>query len=359
MIELTVTLGVRSYPIFIGHGLLANSQLVRSTIRASQVLIVSNETIGPLFVSRLAESLAGRTVNTVLLPDGETYKTLASFELIMTALLAARYERGCVIVALGGGVVGDLAGFVAACYQRGVDFVQVPTTLLAQVDSSVGGKTAVNHPLGKNMIGAFYQPQAVLADLDVLHSLPLRQLRAGVAEIVKYGLIDDPEFFGWLEANIEKLLACDPRAIAYAVERSCRNKARIVALDEREGGVRALLNLGHTFGHAIEHAMGYGDWLHGEAVAAGMCMAARMSVRLGLLRADNCARAVRLIARAGLPTTPSSRLTSAELLSAMRVDKKNKDGKIRLVLLKAIGEAVLVDHYDEAVLNTTLAERDD
>jgi 3-dehydroquinate synthase len=356
MIQLTVELGTRSYPIYIGHALLADPALIGAVIPSRQVLIVSNETVGPRFAPGLAKALAGRVVKTLLLPDGETYKNLASFDLIMTALLEARFERGCMIVALGGGVVGDLAGFAAACYQRGVDFIQVPTTLLAQVDSSVGGKTAVNHPLGKNMIGAFYQPRAVLADLDTLDSLPLRELRAGLAEVIKYGLIDDPEFFGWLEANIERLLAREASVTAYAIERSCRNKARIVGLDERESGVRALLNLGHTFGHAIEHAMGYGEWLHGEAVAAGMCMAARMSERMGLLSAAKRARAVALIARAGLPIAPLSRLTPAELMAAMSVDKKNKNGKIRLVLMNAVGTAILVDDYPESALHATLAE---
>ena len=356
MIEVSVDLGTRSYPILIGNGLLADPSVIGAAIKARQVLIVSNDTVGPLYAKRLAAHLSNRVVKTILLPDGEAYKNLASVDLIMTALLEARYERGCTIVALGGGVVGDIAGFAAASYQRGVGFVQVPTTLLAQVDSSVGGKTAVNHPLGKNMIGAFYQPLAVIADLDTLSSLPEREFKAGVAEIIKYGLIDDLEFFRWLEGNIARLLARDAGAIAHAVERSCRNKARIVGLDERETGVRALLNLGHTFGHGIEHALGYGGWLHGEAVAAGMCMAARMSVRLGLLSADACTRAQNLIACAGLPTAPPPQLAPGAILAAMRVDKKNKDGRIRLVLLKALGEAALVEDYAETVLQATLAE---
>lgn len=357
MIELTVELGERSYPILIGQGLLNDPAVVGRHIRARQVLIVSNETVGPLYAAGLRAALAGRAIRTLLLPDGEAYKTLASFEAILTTLLEARYERSCAVVALGGGVVGDLAGFAAACYQRGVDFVQIPTTLLAQVDSSVGGKTAVNHPLGKNMVGAFHQPRAVLADLNTLNSLPMRELRAGVAEIIKYGLLDDLAFFVWLEAHIERVLALDTAALTYAIERSCRNKARIVGLDEREAGLRALLNLGHTFGHAIEHAMGYGEWLHGEAVGAGMCMAARMSERLGLMSAADRARAVALIARAGLPTAPLPRLASAELLNAMRIDKKNKDGRIRLVLMKGLGEALLVDDYPDDALQVTLTER--
>jgi len=357
MIEVKVDLGERSYPILIGHGLLSDPTLLGSHLAARQILIVTNETVAPLFAAELIATLPGRTINTVALPDGEAYKTLASLEAIMTALLELRYERGCLIVALGGGVVGDLAGFAAACYQRGVDFVQIPTTLLAQVDSSVGGKTAVNHPLGKNMIGAFHQPRAVLADLDTLRTLPDRELRAGVAEVIKYGLIDDPHFFVWLERNIERVLARDPIALVHAVERSCRDKARIVRLDEREAGLRALLNLGHTFGHAIEHAMGYGEWLHGEAVAVGLCMAARMSARIGMLSGEDCARTVNLMARAGLPTTPPAQLTPSALLEAMRVDKKNKDGRIRLVLMSALGEAVLTDGYSEDALEATLAER--
>ncbi|MBM4228710.1 MAG: 3-dehydroquinate synthase, partial [Gammaproteobacteria bacterium] len=292
------------------------------------------------------------------LPEGEAYKTLASFETVLSALLEARFERGCCLVALGGGVVGDLTGFAAACYQRGVEFVQVPTTLLAQVDSSVGGKTAVNHPLGKNMIGAFHQPRAVLADLDTLKTLPARELAAGLAEIIKYGLIDDREFFLWLERNLERVVAGESDAMAWAVERSCRDKARIVALDEREGGLRALLNLGHTFGHGIEHALGYGEWLHGEAVAAGMCMAAGMSVRLGLMQETEAMRAMNLIARAGLPTAAPPGITSAALLSAMQLDKKNRDGRIRLVLMRACGESFLTDNYPMEALQETLSGTD-
>ena len=356
MIEVTVALGSRSYPIYIGHGLLSDSALVRQLVPGKQVLVVTNQTVGPLFCQRLINHLTEMSVNVLALPDGEAYKTLGSLELIMTRLLELRYERGCVVFALGGGVIGDLAGFAAACYQRGVDFVQIPTTLLALVDSSVGGNTAVNHPLGKNMIGAFHQPRAVLADLETLASLPVREFRAGTAEIIKYGLIDDLDFFRWLELNLDDLMARTPEALIYAVERSCRNKARVVGQDERESGVRALLNLGHTFGHAIEHAMGYGEWLHGEAVGVGLCMAARMSRDLGMLPVDDCARVIHLIKRAGLPTVRPPHLGIAELLSAMRVDKKNKNGKIRLVLLKGLGEAVLTDTYDESVLHATLAD---
>jgi 3-dehydroquinate synthase len=271
-------------------------------------------------------------------------------------MLEARLERGCTLVALGGGVVGDVAGFAAACYQRGVRFVQIPTTLLAQVDSSVGGKTAVNHELGKNMIGAFHQPSAVIADTATLNTLPDRELRAGLAEVIKYGLIQDLDFLVWLETNLDALLARDPAALAEAVRRSCEHKAAVVAADERESGLRALLNLGHTFGHAIEHALGYGAWLHGEAVAAGMCLAAEMSVRLGRISRADADRVARLLARADLPVAPPPEIAPATLLEAMSLDKKNKDGRIRLVLFEALGRAALCDDYPQDALLATLVE---
>lgn len=357
MKEVIVELGARSYPILIGNGLLADGELVRRLIPGRQVMVVTNDTVGPLYSRQLLAHLDAREVREIRLPDGEAYKTLASFEAVLSALLEARFERGCCLVALGGGVVGDLTGFAAACYQRGVEFVQVPTTLLAQVDSSVGGKTAVNHSLGKNMIGAFHQPRAVIADLDTLKTLPPRELSAGLAEIIKYGLIDDHEFFVWLEDNLDRVMAGDIEAASHAIERSCRDKARIVAIDEREGGVRALLNLGHTFGHGIEHALGYGKWLHGEAVAAGMCMAARMSVRLGLMQATDAKRAESLIARAGLPISAPEGITPAELLSAMQLDKKNREGRIRLVLMRGCGESFLTDDYPMEVLMEILSGR--
>ena len=291
----------------------------------------------------------------MVLPDGEAHKTLDSLYLIMTALLEARFDRSCTVVALGGGVVGDVAGFAAACYQRGVNFVQIPTTLLAQVDSAVGGKTAVNHPLGKNMIGAFHQPSAVIADLDTLHTLPPREFTAGLAEVIKYGLIRDREFFDWLESNLDKLLARDIAALSHAIRRSCENKAAVVGADEHESGERALLNLGHTFGHAIEHAQGYGNWLHGEAVGAGICMAARLSTRLGTIAPTTRDRVIRLVAKAGLPTEPPSTNSPESLLDAMSVDKKNRDGRIRLVLLDAIGHASLRDDYDPEALRAVLS----
>lgn len=354
MITVSVPLGDRSYPILIGAGLLGDGALLRATITTRQVMIVTNDRVGPLYLARLVASLPARSVAAVTLPDGEQYKDLDSFNRIMTALLEQRFERGCTIVALGGGVIGDIAGFAAAAYQRGVRFVQIPTTLLAQVDSAVGGKTAVNHALGKNMIGAFHQPIAVISDLDTLATLPDREFCAGFAEIIKYGLIRDAEFFHWLERHAEQLLGREAAALSYAVQRSCEHKAAVVAADEHESGVRALLNLGHTFGHAIEHALGYGVWLHGEAIAAGMCMAARLSVRLGLLGTAEAERISTLLARVNLPTQAPAALPAAELHSAMRVDKKNLDGRIRLVLLEGIGRACLRDDYAEEALMTTL-----
>ena len=354
MTRVDVELGDRSYPIFIGQGLLHDTALLTDAVKSRQVMIVTNERVGPLYAARVQAALAGRQVASVVLPDGEAYKTLSSFETILSGLLEARFERGCTVVALGGGVVGDLAGFAAACYQRGVAFVQVPTTLLAQVDSAVGGKTAVNHPLGKNMIGAFHQPVAVVADLDTLQTLDDRELRAGLAEVIKYGLIRDPEFFVWLEQNLAALLARDPAALTHAVRRSCQNKAEVVGADEHESGERALLNLGHTFGHAIEHALGYGSWLHGEAVAAGMCMAARFSHALGMLPASAVTRIERLVEAAGLPVLPPSGVAPEALLAAMQIDKKNRDGRIRFVVLEAIGKASLRDDYPPSALQDVL-----
>lgn len=357
MIRVDVELAERSYPIFIGAGLLRDTTLLARAIRTRQVMVVTNDRVAPLYLDALLAGLADRQVASVVLPDGEEYKTLESFSTVMTALLEHRFERGCTVVALGGGVVGDLAGFAAACYQRGVRFVQVPTTLLAQVDSAVGGKTAVNHALGKNMIGAFHQPVAVLADLDTLGTLEVREFRAGVAEIIKYGLIRDREFFEWLEQNLDALLARDAAAVTHAIKRSCENKAEVVAADEHESGERALLNLGHTFGHAIEHALGYGRWLHGEAVGAGMCMAARLSARIGMIAPTTRDRIITLIARAGLPVDPPEGPSVDELLDAMRVDKKNQDGRIRLVLLDAIGHASVREEYDPQALLDVLGGR--
>lgn len=344
MHTLQVSLGERSYPIHIASGLLDRTDLLAPHVKAAQAVVVSNETVAPLYLQRLKNTLekAGVYVIPVILPDGERFKTWETLNLIFDALLGAHCERSTPLIALGGGVIGDMGGFAAACYQRGMPFIQVPTTLLSLVDSSVGGKTAINHPLGKNMIGAFYQPRLVLADIATLDTLPERELRAGLAEVIKYGLIRDPAFLVWLESNLEKLLARDRESLIYAVHRSCANKAEVVAADERESGERALLNLGHTFGHAIETGMGYGEWLHGEAVAAGTMIACELSRLLGWLTADDVERVRRIFSRAGLPVV-APRLGVARYLELMRHDKKVQDGRLRLVLLRTLGQAVLSD----------------
>ena len=349
MQKLEVALAERSYPILIGCDLLNQADLLLPHINRKKVVVLSNETVAPLYLEILRSTLekAGISVQPIILPDGEAYKTLASLNQIFDALLGAHCERSTTLIALGGGVIGDMGGFAAACYQRGMPFVQVPTTLLAMVDSSVGGKTAVNHPLGKNMIGAFYQPKLVLADITTLDTLPDRELSAGLAEVIKYGLIRDPEFFDWLEVNLEKLRARDREALAYAVHRSCANKAAVVAADERETGERALLNLGHTFGHAIEAGLGYGEWLHGEAVAAGTMMACALSQTLGWLNDAEVSRIQALFERAGLPTRGPT-LGAARYLELMRHDKKVQDGRLRLVLQQGIGQAVISDQASDA-----------
>jgi len=354
MKTLTVALGKRSYPIYIGTNLLDKAELILKNTPARQLLIVSNETVAPLYLDKLLSTLAGTPSKTVILPDGEQYKTLDTVNLIYDALLQNHFDRQSTLIALGGGVVGDMTGFAAATYQRGVNFIQIPTTLLAQVDSSVGGKTGVNHPLGKNMIGAFHQPLAVIADTNTLNTLADREFSAGMAEVIKYGLIRDPEFFNWLEINIEKLMQRDPDCLTYVIERSCQIKADIVAADELEAGERALLNFGHTFGHAIETIMGYGKWLHGEAVAAGMVIASQFSQSMGWL--DNAAvnRITTLISRAKLPVTGPANLSVQQYLDLMSVDKKVKDGKINLILLKKLGNAAVINEYDQASLNDTL-----
>jgi 3-dehydroquinate synthase len=354
MHTLDVALGARSYPIYIGQGLLGQD-LLRRHVRASQALIVTNDTIAPLYLDRLKASLGDLAqVDTLILPDGEQYKTLATLEKIFDALLANRHSRTTTLIALGGGVIGDMVGFAAASYQRGVDFLQVPTTLLAQVDSSVGGKTAVNHPRGKNMIGAFHQPRAVLIDTTVLETLPPRELSAGLAEVIKYGLIRDTDFYRWLEVNMAGLMRREPALLAEAILQSCRNKAEVVAEDETEQGNRALLNLGHTFGHAIETATGYRDWLHGEAVGAGTMMAAQLSADLGWISQADVTRIGDLTRAAGLPVAPPPGMTAAQFRSLMALDKKVMDGRLRLVLLKAIGEAVVTDQFDMQVLTGLL-----
>ena len=354
MKTLNVELGDRSYPIYIGQSGLSQKELFEPHIQGGQVMVVSNETVAPLYLKNCLSSLEKFACETVILPDGESYKTLGVLNDVFTALLEKRCNRRVTIVALGGGVIGDMAGFAAACYQRGVPFIQVPTTLLSQVDSSVGGKTGVNHALGKNMIGAFYQPQCVIADTDTLNTLDDRQLSAGIAEVIKYGLIADQAFFEWLENNVEQLMARDSAALAYAIDISCRNKAAVVAADETEQGVRAILNLGHTFGHAIETGMGYGEWLHGEAVAAGMVMAAELSRRLGWLDEQAVDRAAHLLKRANLPTKGPACLSADAYLQHMAVDKKVLSGKIRLVLLKAIGQAVVTEDFDLDMLKDTI-----
>jgi len=353
---LNVDLGERSYPIMMGCRLRNSASSLAPYIKGEQVLVVSNETIAPLYLEKLLANIDARTLDTLVLPDGEEYKNTDTLNTIFDALLAQRHDRSTTLIALGGGVVGDITGFAAACYQRGVNFIQIPTTLLAQVDSSVGGKTAVNHPLGKNMIGAFHQPQCVLIDIETLQTLPEREYRAGLAEVIKYGLITDLDFFIWLEEHMPDLLARDNDAVLYAVERSCRLKAYVVSEDERESGLRAILNLGHTFGHAIETHQGYGQWLHGEAVAVGMYMAADLSLRMGWLSNDDLSRVGRLLERAGLPIVPPE-ITAEQFLTLMAVDKKALGGHIRLVLLKHLGKAVVTADYDSTLLMSTLSGR--
>lgn len=355
MDTLSVELGSRSYPILIGAHLLARGRSeIAARIKARDVLVVSNTTVAALYAPALRAALPGRRVVEVVLPDGETHKTLDNVARILDVLVANRYGRDACVVALGGGVVGDMAGFAAACYQRGVAFVQVPTTLLAQVDSSVGGKTGVNHAAGKNLIGAFHQPAAVIADTSTLDTLPDRELRAGLAEVIKYGLICDLAFFEWLERHIDALLARDASALAHAIRRSCELKAQIVARDEHEHGERAWLNFGHTFAHAIESATGYASWLHGEAVSAGMLVAADMSRACGKLAATEVERIERLLARAKLPLDVRA-IRAADALALMAMDKKVQAGRIRLVLLTQIGAACVTADYPDEALRATLA----
>jgi 3-dehydroquinate synthase len=354
--RIDVSLGKRSYPIFIGAGAMGLREEMDRVVSARDVLLVTNTTVGPIYAAKLTAALAPRRCIEVVLPDGEVHKTLANVSRMLDVLVTNRFARDACVVALGGGVVGDMAGFAAACYQRGIAFVQIPTTLLSQVDSSVGGKTGVNHPGGKNLIGAFHQPVAVFTDTNTLATLPDRELRAGLAEVIKYGLIVDLEFFDWLEANAAKLLARDNVALTYAIKRSCEVKAEIVARDEHERGDRALLNLGHTFGHAIESATNYKTWLHGEAVAAGMLLAADVSQRLGWMSATDVERIERVLRQFGLRTDVKS-LSAATIAQNMKIDKKVASGRIRLVLLKAIGKSVITGDYDDAALRETLRTR--
>ena len=354
MDTLNVELGARSYPILIAGGLLGRPSVFEQHLRARELLIVSDTTVAPLYLPQLTASLGKRRTIEVILPDGEVHKTLANAARVLDVLVANRLARDCAVLALGGGVVGDLAGFAAACYQRGVDFVQLPTTLLAQVDSAVGGKTGVNHPGGKNLIGAFHQPVLVVNDTATLATLPPRELRAGLAEVIKYGLIADAALFGWLEEHLEALLAGDPKALAHIIRRSCEIKAAIVGRDERERGERALLNLGHTFGHAIESATAYREWLHGEAVGAGLVIAAAMSAACGVLDPSEAERVRRLVERAGLPTRVNG-VAPAVALEHMRIDKKVLGGRLRLVLLRGIGAAFVCADYPSEALTRTLA----
>lgn len=358
MHQLTVALDERSYPIFIGTNLLSNIALFAPYIHGRQVCIVTNESIAPLYLESLKNTLSAYQVDVVILPDGESFKNLETLNLIFSGLLTAKHNRTTTLIALGGGVVGDMTGFAAACYQRGVNFIQIPTTLLSMVDSSVGGKTGVNHAMGKNMIGAFYQPQAVIADIGLLKSLPDRELSAGLAEVIKYGLISDYDFFVWLEHNIDKVMARDEGALSYVVQRSCQNKADVVSQDEHEGGIRAILNLGHTFGHAIETAQGYGNWLHGEAVAAGTVMAADLSMRRGALTQAELDRITEIFTKFNLPIKAPSDMSPEQFMSLMGVDKKVLDGKLRLVLLESMGKAVVTSEIDtEQLLQTFSACR--
>ncbi len=354
MKTLTVDLGERSYPIYIGAGLLSQKELLTPYVSGSQVMIVSNDVVAPLYLEQVKKLFVDFQCQHVILPDGEKYKTLSDLNLIYDALLSNHFDRYCTLVALGGGVVGDMTGYAAASYQRGVNFIQIPTTLLSQVDSSVGGKTGVNHALGKNMIGAFHQPSCVIADINTLNTLEDNQLSAGLAEVIKYGFIRLPEFINWYENNIDTLLARDPQALSYAIEVSCQCKAEIVAADELEGGIRALLNLGHTFGHAIESGTGYGNWLHGEAVGIGMLMAADLSCREGWLTDQDVQRVKKIIEASRLPVLLPKIMTYEKFMDLMRVDKKVRDGKINFILYNKLGDAKITHNFSAEHLRQTI-----
>ena len=355
-ITLQVELGDRSYPISIGQSLLSTPDLIARHVKGQRATVVTNTTVGPFYLDKIVQALtqAGKQVSSIILPDGEEEKNWANLMKVFDVLLAEKCDRKTTLVALGGGVIGDLTGFAAASYMRGVPFIQVPTTLLAQVDSSVGGKTGINHPLGKNMIGAFYQPQAVIADTTTLDTLPARELSAGLAEVIKYGPIIDAAFFDWCEANIARLVARDPAALAYAIQRSCEIKADVVRQDEREGGLRAILNFGHTFGHAIEAGLGYGEWLHGEAVGCGMVMAAELSHRLGFIDERSKSRITALVEAAGLPVVAPD-LGTERWIELMQVDKKNEGGQIKFILLKPLGTAVIMPVPQDVLIDTLKA----
>ena len=354
MPTLQLDLGSRSYPIYIDSGLFNSSELLSSHIRNKRVCIVTNTIVAPLYLDKIKEKLSGFELDEVILPDGEAEKNLANFELIMSHLLANEHGRDTTLIALGGGVIGDITGFAAASYQRGIDFVQIPTTVLSQVDSSVGGKTAVNHPLGKNMIGAFYQPKAVIIDIDSLATLPIREFNAGMAEVIKYGILGDYKFFLWLEDNVDLIKANDKDTLSRMIESCCQCKADIVACDEKEAGVRALLNLGHTFGHAIEAEQGYGNWLHGEAVATGMVLASKLAVAMNLLEVSDFCRIESLIKAFDLPLKAPGNMGFDEFVRHMRRDKKNIGGKLRFIIPTAIGQSEIRDDVTEDVLQQIL-----
>ena len=354
MATLNLELGERSYPIYIEAGLLSKTGLLSSYICGKRVCIVSNDIVAPLYLNTLKAKLGDFIVDEVILPDGEAEKSLANFEVIMSHLLANEHGRDSTLIALGGGVIGDITGFAAACYQRGINFIQIPTTLLSQVDSSVGGKTAVNHPLGKNMVGAFYQPKAVFIDINSLDTLPVREFNAGMAEVIKYGILGDKVFFEWLEQNIETIKSSDKVVLAEMIEKCCQCKADIVANDEKEAGLRALLNLGHTFGHAIEAEQGYGNWLHGEAVATGMVLAAKLAEAMNLLEVSDLRRIETLISAFDLPVKGPQNMGFAEYIKHMRLDKKNIAGKLRFIIPTAIGQSEIRDDVTQETLQEIL-----
>lgn len=354
MKTLNVELGTRSYPIYIGAGLLKKQELIQPFIKGKTTVTVSNTTVAPLYSDKTHQLIQCFSNTDIVLPDGEKYKTIETLEQIYTEMLESRCDRKTTLLALGGGVVGDVSGFAAASYQRGINFIQIPTTLLAMVDSSVGGKTGVNHPLGKNMIGAFHQPQCVIIDIETLNTLDDRQLSAGIAEIIKYGYINDIEFIDWLDQNMEKLLSRDPESLSYAIYRSCEHKAAIVAADEKEAGQRALLNLGHTFGHAIETGMGYGNWLHGEAISAGMIMAAELSKEHGWLSDSDVNSMRALLKKAKLPVNPPKEISAEQFSKLMSIDKKVQDGVLHLILMKSLGESIISSDFDTDALQRVL-----
>lgn len=354
MTTLNLELGERSYPIYIDSGLFQQSGLLKNHIKGQRVCVVTNEIVAPLYLEKLKSNLNGYTVDEIILPDGESEKSLANFENIMSHLLKNEHGRDSTLIALGGGVIGDITGFAAACYQRGIDFIQIPTTVLSQVDSSVGGKTAVNHPLGKNMIGAFYQPKAVIIDIDSIETLPAREFSAGMSEVIKYGILGDKAFFEWLEQHIEQINAGDKTILAKMIERCCQCKADIVANDETEAGVRALLNLGHTFGHAIEAEQGYGIWLHGEAVSAGMVLAAKLAVAMNLLEVSEVRRIEALLSAFNLPINAPEDMGFDHFMKHMRRDKKNVAGKLRFIVPTAIGKSEIRDDVTQEKLQQIL-----